>query len=387
MIDLVQPYLVLLGVSAACAVLGLSRATWYRVLHQASVPAQTALSSSAQEVPAEQSTPSSKRPAHRHPRALNEDQEAQVLDLLHQPRFQDKAPAQVYATLLDEGVHLCSIRTMYRILHKHDEVHERRQSAMRPQYIRPELLATAPNQLWSWDITLLRGPQPGTYYYLYVMIDVFSRYVVGWMVAWAQNAANAKRFITTTCKRQGIQANQLNIHNDRGAPMTAHSTAGLLRRLEVKQTFSRPRVSDDNPYSEAHFKTLKYRPDFPSRFVSLDASRSFLVGFFKWYNDDHCHSGIALLPPSIVHHGRSEEVLQKRDVVLRAAFVLHPERFVGGVPRAPRPPTEVWINPPIVSSKEGKAGPSGCPDAEPQGVGDAVPALAVNAPVSVGNLR
>ncbi len=375
MMEMAQSFVLALGVAAVCVALGLSRATWYRFAQQAISPAP-ALPSLDHNVPSKKSVVAPKVLVHSHPRALTDSEEAKVLDVLHETRFQDKAPAQIYAALLDEGVRLCSIRTMYRILHKHGEVHERRQNAMRPLYIRPELLATAPNQLWSWDITLLRGPHAGTYYYLYVMIDVFSRYVVGWMVAQAQNASLAKRFISATCKKQGIKAQQLNIHNDRGAPMTARSTMDLLRRMEIKQTFSRPRVSDDNPYSESHFKTLKYRPNFPNRFPSLEATRSFLIGFFKWYNEEHFHSGIALLPPSIVHHGRSEEVLLKRDKVLQSAFLGHPERFVNGAPKAPRPPTEVWINRPTERSEKVQAGLPGCIDEEPQGVGDAVPEIA-----------
>jgi len=256
----------------------------------------------------------------------------------------------VYATLLDEGVYHCSWRSMYRILAASAEVRERRDQARHPSYRRPELLATQPNQLWSWDITRLRGASQWTYYYLFVMLDVFSRYGVGWMVAERETADLAEQFIVDTCTKQAIAPGQLTIHADRGSAMTAKPVALLMADLGVTKTHSRPHVSNDNPFSEAQFKTLKYRPDYPERFGSVVDARAWGQGFFEWYNHHHHHTALALLTPADVHWGRVETVRAARQGVLHAAYVAHPERFVRGVSCVPAAPTAVWINPPVQSS-------------------------------------
>jgi putative transposase len=286
------------------------------------------------------------KPPRRVPRALPPEERQQVLAVLNDDRFADLAPAEVYATLLDEGKYVCSIRTMYRILHQHAEVRERRRQLRHPHYQAPELLATRPNQLWSWDITKLKGPVKWAYFYLYVLLDVFSRYVVGWMVALQESATLAERLIEETCARQGIVQETLTIHADRGAAMLAKSVALLLADLGVSKSHSRPHVSNDNPYSESQFKTLKYSPDFPDRFGSLQDARSFLLDFFQWYNTMHHHSGLGLLTPFDVHHGLAEQRLAERAAALRKAFAATPERFVRGLPQPPALPQAVWINKP-----------------------------------------
>jgi len=256
------------------------------------------------------------------------------------------APGEIYATLLDEGQYLCSERTMYRILESEGEVKERRSQARHPEYAKPELLAEAPNQVWSWDITKLKGSVKGTYFYLYVILDLFSRYVPGWMVAPRESAALAQELIEQTCKRQDVAPGTLLLHADRGSPMIAKSTAQLLVRLGVSDSHSRPHVSNDNPYSESQFKTLKYRPDFPKRFGSLQDAVEFCREFFEWYNYHHRHSGIAMMTPASVHYGFSDMVLENRKEVLMAAFEAHPERFVKGRPQPQKVPSAVWINSP-----------------------------------------
>jgi putative transposase len=279
-------------------------------------------------------------------RALSEAERERVLEVLHTPEFLDRSPWSVYAALLDTGLYLCSVSTMYRILREAGEVKERRNQLNRPKYKKPELLATRPNEVWTWDITKLRGPVKWTYFYLYVMLDIFSRYVVGWLVAGAQTAALARRFIAECCDKQDIEPGQLMIHADRGPPMKAKTTAQLLADLGIVHSHSRPHVSNDNPFSESQFKTLKYRPEFPGRFGSQQDSLGFLREFFEWYNYEHYHSGIGWLTPESVHYGEAEEILRKRKEVLRQACSLHPERFVRGIPKPPSLPTEVWINPP-----------------------------------------
>jgi len=256
--------------------------------------------------------------------------------------------------MLDEGEHLCSVSTMYRILRIQAEGKERRNLAIQPTYTRPELLATAPNQLWSWDITWLRGPQPLVYYYLYVILDVFSRYVVGWLLAEEESAALAEQLIAESdvlslskgCGKQGIAAGELTLHADRGAPMTSKPVAQLLEDLGVVKSHSRPYTSNDNPYSEAQFKTLKYRPDYPDRFEGLQEAHSWAVSFFDWYNNEHRHSNLGLMTPAMVHLGLAEQVTAQRQQVLTAAYAQHPERYVRGMPTSPTLPTTVWINPP-----------------------------------------
>jgi putative transposase len=314
-----------IGVENACAALAVPRSSLYRAR-------ETALAEPAQRAPS--------------PRALSETEKTAIRSLLNSERFVDQSPREVYATLIDEGQYVCSFRSMYRILGGNGEIRERRNQLRHPEYKKPELLATQPNQLWSWDITKLRGPAKWTYYYLYVILDVFSRYVVGWMIADQELAALANALIAETCARQGIAPAQLTIHADRGSSMTSKSVALLLADLGITKTHSRPHVSDDNPYSEAHFKTLKYQGDYPGSFGCLADARAWAKRFFDWYNTQHHHTGIGLLTPADVHLGRAAAVLQQRQQVLDRAFDKNPERFVKG-PAKPAPlPKAVWINPP-----------------------------------------
>jgi len=315
-----------LGALPVCRTLGISRATLYRRRRPPT------------------SKPTAVRP--RPPRALSDAERQAVRDVLHAPRFVDLAPAEVVATLLDEGTYLASERTMYRILAEGGQTGERRNQLTHPRHARPELLATQPNELWSWDITKLLGPATWTYYYLYVILDVFSRYVVGWTVAHAEQAALAERLLAATCAKQQITSGQLTVHADRGSSMTSKPVAFLLADLGVTKTHSRPHVSNDNPYSESQFKTLKYRPGFPARFGSIHDARTFCQQFFGWYNREHRHSGIAMMTPQAIHYGHAAQLHQARAQVLVAAYAAHPERFVRRPP-VPRPmSTAVWINPP-----------------------------------------
>ncbi len=313
-----------IGVAAACRSLPVSRSQVYRL---------------------RQPRPSS--PSRVTPdRALSAEERAQVRDVLNSERFQDQAPRQVYAQLLDEGQYLCHWRTMYRILADHQEVCERRRQRRHVTYTKPELLATAPNQVWSWDITQLKGPVKWCYFYLYVILDVFSRYVVGWLVAEQETAQLAEILIRETCTKQGIQPDQLTLHSDRGSPMKSKVVTQLLTDLGIIKSHSRPHVSDDNPYSEAHFKTLKYRPDYPDRFADLEHARQWGRATITWYNHDHYHSALGLLTPASVHYGLAEAILAQRQQVLQATYATHPDRFVKGLPVVAAPPQEVWINQP-----------------------------------------
>jgi putative transposase len=312
------------GVSASCQALGVPRSTFYRARQPKRDP----------------------RPRPTPERALKPEEKEQVLQVLNSVPFQDSAPREVYATLLDEGQYLCSWRTMYRILKEHQLVRERRDQLRHPTYTKPQLLATAPNELWSWDITKLRGPVKWTYYYLYTILDVFSRYVPGWLIADCESASLAKQLIEETCAKQGIDSDQLTLHSDRGSAMTSKTVALLLATLGVTKTHSRPYVSNDNPYSESQFKTMKYRPDYPDRFGSIQDARSWARPFFQWYNHEHHHSGLGLLTPATVHYGQAQAVVDRRQQVLQAAYAAHPERFVRGEPKPPSLPTEVWINKP-----------------------------------------
>ena len=269
-----------------------------------------------------------------------------MLEVLNSEQFYDQAPRQVYAQMLDEGQYLCSVSTMYRILKAEACVRERRDQLKHPVYARPELLATHPNEVWSWDITKLLGPTKWSYYYLYVIIDIYSRYVVGWMLAERESAQLAQDLIERTCHKQGITAGQLTIHADRGSAMKSGLVAQLLAELGVTKTHSRPHVSNDNPFSEAQFKTLKYRPEFPARFTSFDEAHSYSREFFRWYNGKHRHTGIGLHTPENVHYGRTEAVDEMRCRALHAAYAAHPERFVRKAPVPPVVPAAVWINPP-----------------------------------------
>jgi putative transposase len=325
------------GTRAACAALGRARATQYRhrQRHQPSDPTTTSSSSST-----------SSPPPQAQPRALSPTEQAAVLAALHSERFVDAAPPTVYATLLDEGRYLASVATMYRLLRAGDEVHERRAQATHPPTVKPELVAAAPNRVWSWDITKLLGPATWTYFYLYVVLDIFSRYAVGWMVAARESAALAQRLLAETIAKQGVARDQLTVHADRGPSMASKPVALLLADLGVTKSHSRPHVSNDNPYSEAQFKTLKYRPEFPERFGSLEDARAFCRGFFRWYNHDHRHSGIGFHTPADVHTGRAALVRAQRAEVLAAAYAAHPERFVRKPPEPPALPAPAWINRP-----------------------------------------
>ena len=312
-----------MGTAPACSALGLPRASWYRGRRPAAVA----------------------RPRPTPPRTLDRVERQGVLDLLH-TRFVDQAPAQVHATLLDEGTYVCSPRTMYRLLDAAHEIKERRDQVRRPHFAAPELLATRPNEVWSWDITKLPGPAKWTYFYLYVILDIFSRYVVGWMLAPRESAVLAERLIGETCAKQGIAPGHLTVHADRGSAMTSKPVALLLADLGVTKTHSRPQVSNDNPFSEAQFKTLKYCPQFPERFGSLEDGRAFGHEFFDWYNNAHHHSGLGFLTPAVVHLGQAATVRDQRQRVLAAAYAAHPERFVKGTPKPADLPQAVWINPP-----------------------------------------
>ena len=327
------------GTAAACRAVGVSRASLYR-RRQPKVQAAARKPVTAQQ-----------------PRQLGQRERQAVLDALRSPRFVDQSPAAVYAALLDEGVYHCSIRTMYRILHDSREVRERRNQLQHPPYKKPELLATGPNQVWSWDITRLRGPAKWNYYYLYAMLDIYSRYTVGWMVAAAENADLAKRFLQDTVQKYRLDPQQLTIHSDRGAPMKAQCVAQMLANLGVSKSHSRPHVSDDNPFSEAQFKTLKYRPDFPDRFGCQEDARGFCQRFFRWYNHEHYHSAIALLSPATVHFGLADQRLEQRQATLNAAYAEHPERFVNRPPMALTLPRCVWINPPAPETGDNEKRP------------------------------
>jgi putative transposase len=321
-----------MGITAACQALAVPRSSLYRTRHM--------------------SEPSPVCEGTVSPRALSPDEKVEVRQVLNSERFADQAPREVYATLLDEGTYLCSWRSMYRILAENQEVRERRNQLRHPNYNKPELLATGPNQLWSWDITKLLGPTKWTYYYLYVILDVFSRYVVGWMIAERESASLAKELIAATCVRQGVQPGQLTIHADRGSSMTSKPVALLMADLGVTKTHSRPHVSNDNPFSESQFKTLKYRPNYPERFGCQQDARNWAAEFFDWYNYEHHHSALGLLAPADVHFGRAPAVLQQRQEVLKAAYQRTPQRFVKGLPQPLALPTTVWINPPAKQPQE-----------------------------------
>lgn len=333
------------GLKSACAALSVARAQVYRMRAKRKDPAVTVASESAKQA-------GQLRTDSCQPRALSAGERQSVLDILHSERFVDAAPRQVYATLLDEGQYYCSVRTMYRILQDAGEIKERRNQLRHPAYSKPELLATASNQVWSWDITKLLGPAKWTYFYLYVILDIFSRYVVGWMVAERESAVLAGTLIRETCERQEILPGQLTIHADRGSSMKSKPVALLLSDLGVTKTHSRPHTSNDNPFSEAQFKTLKYRPDFPDRFGSAQDARAFCRVFFDWYNREHRHTGIGLMTPESVHYGRAHEMYQSRIEVLKAACTAHRERFVRKAPLPPALPVAAWINRPKAQEGE-----------------------------------
>ena len=349
-----------LGVGDLCDALVVPRATYYRRLKPPPVTARP--------------TP---------PRALSTDERQKVLDVLHDTRFVDLAPGQVHAQLLDEGRYMCSERTMYRILAANAEVKERRNQLRHPEYKKPELLATGPNEVWSWDITKLLGPEKWTYFYLYVVIDIFSRYVVGWLLADGENAALARKLIGESCQRQNIQPGQLNVHSDRGPSMKSKSLALLYADLGVTKTHSRPSVSDDNPFSEAQFKTLKYRPDFPDRFGSIEDARAYCRRFFEWYNREHRHSGIGMFTPHDLHHGLADARRTARAGVLLDAWAKHPERFPHGPPTPATLPTAAWINKPSSSAASAEPADQRAAQGAPAG-GAVIGVSTVNVAVEVG---
>jgi putative transposase len=357
----------MVGVTVACAAIGVARASFYREVRRqvgwsagrpgASLRHEGAAGERSEQIVPPRVTdqgveapPPTPPMSRSHPRALSAAEQEAVLAVLHAPRFQDAAPATVYATLLDEQIYLASERTMYRLLAANGETRPRRDQLIHPTYHKPELLATAPNQVWSWDITKLLGPATWTYFYLYVILDIYSRYVVGWMVAHREHAELAERLIAETIAKQDIPAGQLTLHADRGSSMTSKPVAFLLADLGVTKTHSRPHVSNDNPYSESQFKTLKYRPGFPDRFASIEQARAFCQDFFRWYNADHRHAGIGLLAPEVVHYGQAQAAYDARSQVLATAYAAHPERFVRQAPRPPQLPTAAWINPPQPTS-------------------------------------
>jgi putative transposase len=318
----------IVGTTAALAAVGVDRANWYRQHRQSPPPEREETVAAPQ------------------PRALGPVERKQIRTVLESDEFVDEAPATIYAKLLDQGTYLGSVSTMYRILRANDEVRERRRQATHPAHKKPELIATKANEIWSWDITKLHGPEKWTYFYLYVILDIFSRYAVGWMLARAERAQLAKALIAESIAKQGISKDQLTLHSDRGSPMIAKPVAHLLADLGVTKSHSRPHVSDDNPYSESQFRTLKYRPEFPDRFGSFEDGHAHCARFFDWYNNDHRHSGIGFHTPSDVHHGRAEAIRDRRGAVLLDAYAEHPERFVRKIPTPPPLPVAAWINQP-----------------------------------------
>jgi putative transposase len=336
------------GAAPVLAALGLSRVAYYRRQRRQ----RRKQNPSAKTGPTD---PIAKRACPVPGRRLSEEEREAVRQTLYSERFVDQTPAEVYAALLDEGVYLCSVRTMYRILAEEGASNRRTRERKHGQYAKPELLAERPNQLWSWDITRLKGPSPWTYYYLYVIIDVYSRYVVGYTIAYQESHALAKEFIADTLAKQNIAKDQLTLHADRGSSMTSKGVALLLSDLGVVKTHSRPHVSNDNPYSESQFKTLKYRPQFPERFGTIEGARSVCGELFDWYNGEHHHGGLALLTPAMVHHGREEEVIRQRQSRLDAAHQANPSRFVNRPPVHPALPSAVYINPPVASVSANEA--------------------------------
>jgi putative transposase len=326
------------GTAELCQSLGVSRASLYRSRQPETIQGEP------------------KPTRAKHPRALDPMERQAVLDTLHSERFCDQSPAEVHATLLEEQTYLCAPRTMYRLLEQAHEVRERRDQLRHPRYTRPELVATGANQVWSWDITKLKGPIKWAYFHLYVILDIFSREVVGWMVARNESARLAERLIEETCAKEDIPPGQLTIHADRGAAMTSKAVALLFSDLGIEASHSRPHVSDDNPFSESHFRTIKYRPGFPERFGSLEQAREVCRALFTWYNTEHHHSSLAFLTPAAVHHGRADEVLEARHYTRLAAYAAHPERFVNGPPRREKLATSVWINPPAKTTLQDAPG-------------------------------
>ncbi len=315
------------GIKKACNGFGIPRSSYYYWKH----PAAKSVLNNERELPNFAYTPAERK---------------EILNVMNSDIHMNQTPYEIYASELDAGEYLCSVRTMYRILDENDQVKERRKVRRSNNYQKPELLSTRANQVWSWDITKLKGPKKWTYFYLYVIIDIFSRFVVGWMVAYRELSSLAGQLIEETCKRQNIEAGQLTIHADRGSSMKSKPVAFLLSDLGVTKSHSRPYVSNDNPFSESHFKTMKYRPDFPERFNSMAEAREFCCNFFDWYNKEHYHSGIGFLTPESVHYGFAEDILENRKKVLLDAFEKNPKRFRFKKPKLKKLPKSVWINKP-----------------------------------------
>ncbi len=332
----------LIGRAQACLVTGVPRSSWYRHNRVSPAPPRPAPKPHTERV---------------QPRALSPAERARVRELLN-TTYLDDAPATAWAKLLDAGEYHCSISTMYRILREHGEVTERRRQATHPPRVKPELMAAEPNQVWTWDVTKLAGPARGVWFCLYVIIDIFSRYTPGWMIAHTEDGELARRFLRESITKHRIDPDTLTLHADRGSALKSKSVAELLSDLHVTRSHSRPKTSNDNPYSEAQFKTLKYRPVFPDRFDSIEHARQLCGEFFRWYNHDHRHSGIGLHTPASVHFGTANEIRQQRGIVLAEAYTAHPERFVHRTPQPPELPDAVWINPPTDDTgKEEIGGP------------------------------
>ena len=329
-----------IGVEAACRAFGISPRTWRHRRQQGDgrLPARASRARLADEL---------RWPLWR----IDNDERARIRSVLCSEEFCDLAPAQVYAALLDTGTYLCSERTMYRILAEADLIGERRRGHVRRSHAIPRLVATGPNQVWSWDISRLRGRAVRVWFYLYVVVDIYSRKIVGWTIDTVESDKVAKRLITRICTREEISSDQLTIHADRGAQMTSNTIAELLEDLGITRSFSRPRTSDDNPYSEAAFKTVKYRPDYPARFDSITDARKWMRSFVAWYNHDHYHSALGYLHPADVHAGTTTPIIAARQAVLDAAYAQHPERFRNQPPIAAAPPSEAWINKPTIHTK------------------------------------
>lgn len=325
-------------VDMLCSAMHIPRATYYRYLENNKYARNEPISSN---IPVN---------------ALNDKEKQCVLDLLHSDHFIDKTPYDVYYELIDKGEYYCSPRTMYRILAEQGETTERRIQRNHRDAVKPELIASRPNEVWSWDITKLLGPTKWVYYHLYVIMDIYSRYIVGWLIADCESQELARKLIHESALKQGVQPNQLTIHADNGPSMKSHTVAQLLEHIGVAKTHNRPYTSNDNPFSESHFKTLKYRPEFPVRCQSLQHGEAFCQQFFSWYNKEHYHSGIAWLTPESVHYARDQIILEQRHAVLMKAFLAHPERFNHKQPQLKKLPKAVYINPPKLIETENKSG-------------------------------
>jgi putative transposase len=365
--EAVEALAVVVGEREACALVGYPRASFQRHYELAPAAAELAqesicksesrsqpLTRQERRYRARQARRREKRESARRPSplALTAAERQNILDAVHAPAFADRSVPHIYAALLDEGRYLGSMSTIYRVLRAAGEVGDRRNQATRPAHVKPELCALEPGHVWCWDITKLHGPQKWSYYYLYVIIDIYSRYVVGWMVADRESSELAKILIRETVEREGVDRSKLTLHADRGSSMKSKPVAFLLADLGVTKSHSRPRVSNDNPHIESHFKTVKYHPEFPATFANIVEARDFCRRFVSWYNNEHRHSGIALLTPADVHHGHAATRIAQRQTVLDGARAAHPQRFVRGRPRAPQLESAVYINRPTETTRD-----------------------------------